>query len=124
VAEIISRLEREKGSHAAWADATRARLRARSPTALAVTHRFVREASAMQHNEVLELEHALACRMKELPDIHAGVRARLIERSESVRWRPGRIEDVVPAMLDAIFSSPEQQHIRLLARQEMQRLLT
>jgi hypothetical protein len=78
----------------------------------------------MQLNEVLELEHALACRRMELPDSQAGGRARPSERSESVRWRPGRIEDVVPAMLDAIFSSPEQQHIRLLARQEMQRLLT
>jgi enoyl-CoA hydratase len=124
VAEIISRLEREQGPHAAWAHATRARLHERSPTALAVTHRLVREASSMQLNEVLELEHALACRMMELPDIHAGVRARLIERSQSVRWRPGRIEDVAAAMLEAIFSGPEQQHIRLPTRQEMQRLLT
>ncbi len=123
VAEIIARLEREKGTHAAWAEATRARLLERSPTALMVTHRFVREASAMQLNEVLELEHALVCRMMELPDIHAGVRARLTARGEAPGWRPSRIEDVSAAMLDAIFSSPEGHHVRLPERRKMQEML-
>jgi enoyl-CoA hydratase len=123
VAEIISRLEREQGPHAAWAEATRARLLERSPTALAVAHRLVREASSMQLQEVLELEHAIACRMMELPDIHAGVRARLIARDERPRWRPSRIEEVSPAMLEAIFTSPEAHHIRLPTRQKMQEML-
>ncbi|MFN3746254.1 MAG: enoyl-CoA hydratase/isomerase family protein [Hyphomicrobiaceae bacterium] len=123
VGEIISRLEREQGRDAAWAEATRARLLERSPTALAVAHRLVREASAMQLQEVLELEHAIACRMMELPDLHAGVRARLTARDGRPRWRPSRIADVSPAMLDAIFSSPEAHHIRLQTRQKMQELL-
>jgi enoyl-CoA hydratase len=124
IGEIIARLEREKGSHAAWAEATRARLLERSPTALAVAHRLVREASAMQLSELLELEHALACRMMELPDIHAGVRARLIARGERPRWRPARIEEVSVAMLDAIFSPPEAHHVRLATRQKMQEMMT
>jgi enoyl-CoA hydratase len=124
VAEIVSRLEREKGPHAAWAEATRARLLERSPTALAVAHRLVREASAMQLSELLELEHALACRMMELPDIHAGVRARLIERGERPRWHPSRIEEVSAAMLDAIFSAPEAHHVQLPTRQKMQEMMT
>jgi enoyl-CoA hydratase len=123
VAEIIARLERERGPEAAWAEATRARLLERSPTALAVTHRFVREASSMQLNEVLEVEHALVCRMMELPDIHAGVRARLIARGEQPRWRPSRIEDVSAAMLDAIFTGPEAHHVTLPERQKMQEIL-
>jgi len=123
VGEIISRLEREGGAHADWAERTRARLLERSPTALAVAHRLVREASAMQLSQVLELEHALACRMMELPDIHAGVRARLVARGERPRWRPGRIEEVSGAMLDAIFSPPEAHHVRLPAREKMQEML-
>ena len=70
-----------------------------------------------------EVEHALACRMMELPDIHAGVRARLTARGEASRWRPSRIEDVSPAMLDAIFSSPESHHVRLPERKTMQEML-
>lgn len=123
-AEIIRLLECEQGGpHAAWAEATRARLMERSPTALAVTHRFVRAAASMQLNEVLEFEHALVCRMMELPDIHAGVRARLIARGEQPVWRPARHEEVTAAMLDAIFSGAEAHHVRLPERRKMQEML-
>jgi enoyl-CoA hydratase len=123
ITEILSRLERERGAHADWAEATRARLLERSPTALAVAHRLVREASSLQLKELLELEHALACRMMELPDIHAGIRTRLTARGEPPSWRPSRIEDVSPATLDAIFSSPEIHHLRLPERKTMQEML-
>lgn len=120
VVEIVARLARETGSHAAWAAATRERLLARSPTALVVAHRLVREASALELRDVLELEHALICRMMELPDLHAGVRARLGKSGEAPRWRPGRLEDVSVATIDAIFSSPESHHLRLPMRRKMQ----
>jgi enoyl-CoA hydratase len=120
VVEIVARLARETGPHATWAAATRERLLARSPTALVVAHRLVREASAMELRDVLELEHALICRMMELPDLHAGVRARLGKSGEAPRWRPARLEDVSSATIDAIFSAPEQHHLRLPARREMQ----
>ncbi len=120
VVEIVARLAHESGAHAAWADATRQRLLARSPTALVVAHRLVREASAMELRGLLELEHALICRMMELPDLHAGVRARLGKSGEAPRWRPARLEDVSAATIDAIFSAPEEHHLRLLTRREMQ----
>lgn len=120
VIEIAARLARETGPHASWAAATRERMLARSPTALVVTHRLVREASALELRDVLELEHALICRMMELPDLHAGVRARLGKSGEAPRWRPGRLEDVSAATIDAIFSPPEIHHLRLPARRKMQ----
>jgi enoyl-CoA hydratase len=120
VVEIAARLARETGPHAAWAAATRERLLACSPTALVVAHRLIREASAMELRDVLELEHALICRMMELPDLHAGVRARLGKTGEAPRWRPGRLEDVSPATIDAIFSAPEEHHLRLPTRRDMQ----
>jgi enoyl-CoA hydratase len=120
VVEIAARLARETGPHAAWAAATRERLLACSPTALVVAHRLIREASAMELRDVLELEHALICRMMELPDLHAGVRARLAKTGEALRWRPGRLEDVSPATIDAIFSAPEEHHLRLPTRRDMQ----
>ena len=74
----------------------------------------------MELRDVLELEHALICRMMELPDLHAGVRARLGKTGEAPRWRPGRLEDVSPATIDAIFSAPEEHHLRLPTRRDMQ----
>jgi enoyl-CoA hydratase len=120
VVEIAARLARETGPHAAWAAATRERLLACSPTALVVAHRLIREASAMELRDVLELEHALICRMMELPDLHAGVRAWLGKTGAPPRWRPGRLEDVSPATIDAIFSAPEEHHLRLPTRRDMQ----
>lgn len=120
VVEIMARLAHETGPHAGWAHATRDRLLARSPTALVVAHRLIREASALDLREVLELEHALICRMMELPDLHAGIRARLSKTGEPPQWRPARLEDVSPATIDAIFSPPEPHHLRLPTRREMQ----
>jgi enoyl-CoA hydratase len=120
VVEIVARLASESGPHATWAAATRERLLVRSPTALVVAHRLIREASAMELRDVLELEHALICRMMELPDLHAGVRARLGKTGDAPRWRPARLEDVSPAMIDAIFSSAEAHHLRLSSRRDMQ----
>ncbi len=120
VSEIVARLEREQGAHAAWAGATRDLLRARSPSALAVTHRLVREASSMDLRELLELEHAVVCRMLDLPDLHAGVRARLVAKGAAPNWRPARIEEFSAAAIDAVFSAPEAHHIRLPTRQKMQ----
>ena len=120
VMEIVARLAHETGAHAEWAAATRAQLLARSPTALVVTHRLVREASAKELRDVLELEHALICRMMELPDVHAGVRARLGKTGDAPRWRPARLDDVSCATIDAIFSGPEEHHLRLPTRKEMQ----
>ena len=74
----------------------------------------------MDLRELLELEHALVCRMLDLPDLHAGVRARLIDKGGAPRWRPARIEEVSAAAIEAIFSAPEAHHIRLPARQKMQ----
>jgi enoyl-CoA hydratase len=123
VAEIVARLEREQGPHATWADATLAQLRARCPMALVVTHRLVREAASMELIDLLELEHALVCRMMELPDVHVGVRARLSRQSEPPRWRPTKLADVSAAALDAIFSPREAHHVRLPSREKMQETL-
>ena len=77
----------------------------------------------MDLRELLELEHALICRVLDLPDLYAGVTARLVEKSGAPSWRPAAVEDVSLAVLDAIFSAPEAHHIRLATRQKMQELM-
>ncbi len=123
VAEIMIRLERERGAHAVWADATLARLRERSPMALVVTHRLVREAASMEFADVLELEHALICRMMELPDVHVGLRTLVARQPETPRWRPSKLADVSPAAVNAIFSPREAHHVHLPSRAKMQETL-
>lgn len=124
VGEIMDRLAAEKGGDAEFAAAVRADLLTRSPLALVVTHRLVREASAMDLKGVLELEHALITRMMELPDLHEGVRAWSRDRSIRPEWRPERLDAVAPAMIEALFAPSEPHHLRLRARRDMQSIST
>ena len=51
----------------------------------------------------LDLDYHLAIRMTARPDFREGVRAVLIDKSNDAAWQPARLEDVTPAMIDAVF---------------------
>ena len=51
----------------------------------------------------LALDYRLAIRMSERPDFSDGVRAVLVDKSNDASWSPARLEDVTPAMVDAVF---------------------
>ena len=53
----------------------------------------------------LDLDYHLAIRMTERPDFREGVRAVLIDKSNDAAWQPARLEDVTPAMVDAVFDN-------------------
>lgn len=54
--------------------------------------------------DALELDYHLAIRMTERADFIDGVRAVLIEKTNDAVWNPARLEDVTPAMVDAVFN--------------------
>lgn len=120
VEEVVERLHRETGVAGHWAAETIATLRARSPLALKLTHRLVREASALDLREVLELEYRLTSRLLELPDLHEGVRALLIDKDRRPRWQPGKIEDVGSTTVEAVFSAEDGAELALPTREQMQ----
>ena len=41
--------------------------------------------------------------MTQRPDFQEGVRAVLIDKTQDAVWQPARLEDVTPAMIEAIF---------------------
>ena len=51
----------------------------------------------------LALDYGLAMRMSERADFSDGVRAVLVDKSNDASWSPARLEDVTPAMVDAVF---------------------
>jgi enoyl-CoA hydratase len=107
------------GADAPWCSAVVAELRQKSPLALAVTYRHIREALALDLRQVLMVDHRLACRLASAPDFAEGVRAALIDKDQKPRWQPGRIEDVTPAMVERCFA-PMPAALVLPTRQEMQ----
>ncbi|MGB3719435.1 MAG: enoyl-CoA hydratase/isomerase family protein [Proteobacteria bacterium] len=123
VEEIFERLEqaaRGGGTEGAWCADVLATLKKRSPTALKVTHRHIREAAFRDLRQTLMLDYRLACRAIETHDFHEGVRALLIDKDKNPQWRPTHVKDVTDTMLDRFFAFRPGQELILPTRQEMQ----
>lgn len=120
VERIRARLTRVQGGAAEFAAAVLADLDQRAPTSLAVTLRHIQDAAARDLRQTLEIDYRLACRFLDGHDFPEGVRAALIDKDHRPTWRPGRIEDVSEAMVDAYFAPLGAGELVLPTRQEMQ----
>lgn len=95
VGEIVARL---RASDAEDAAAAASALEEVSPTALAVTLDAVREARGMGGvREALEGEYRrVLWFVNEHPDLVEGIRAQLVDKDRSPKWRPPTIADLLP----------------------------
>ena len=118
--DTLARLRAAPGADKDFADATLALLAKRSPLALAVTDRMIREASRLDIRGALILDYRLAHRFADLPDFREGVRAFLIDKDGNPRWTPANFEDVTPAMLDVFFAPLGADELALPTREAMQ----
>ena len=119
VEEILARLGEITTEHD-WAQSVIADLDACSPLALKVTHRHIRDATARDLRQTLMIDYRLACRFLDGHDFYEGVRAALIDKDGKPRWRPERLEDVTPAMVEDFFAPMGSDELVLPTRQEMQ----
>lgn len=122
LAEVLERLDAEakSGDAAGWAKGVLDDLARRSPLALAVTFRHIREASALDLRLTLMRDYRLARAFLETPDFAEGVRAILIDKSGSPRWQPAHLDDVTPAMVERAFARDPADDLVLPTRKEMQ----
>ena len=82
------------------------RLRAACPTALKVTLRALRAARHLGRLEpCLDQELRLSLRMVSRPDFREGVRAAVIDKDKTPRWRPARLDQVDSSEIEACFAS-------------------
>ena len=91
VPHILEALEAE-GSD--WAGEQIATLRRMSPMSLCITRELFRIGGGHDLATCLATELALARRVIRQPDFAEGVRAVVVDKDQSPRWRPARIEDV------------------------------
>jgi len=125
VEEILARLEAEDGASRDWSQEVIQALQRRSPLALKITHRHIREARARDLRQTLVVDYRLAVRLLEGDgvgggDFYEGVRAALVDKDGAPRWSPSRPEDVSEAMLDACFAPLGGRELVLPTREEMQ----
>jgi len=87
-----------------WATKTLAALRAVSPSALCWTLAALRGGADMTLPQCQAAELRLTRTTMRHPDFAEGVRAMVVDKDRTPRWRPARIEDVDPAEIEALFN--------------------
>jgi enoyl-CoA hydratase len=120
VAQIIARLEAEKGALEHWAGETAAELKARSPLSLCVTLRHIQNSADRELRGVLEADYRLACHFLEGHDFYEGVRAAVVDKDNTPKWQPSSVQDVSAAMVDAYTATKSEYSWALPTRAEMQ----
>ena len=98
---IMARLEAHQHPDAQQAART---LRSVAPTALVVTLRAIRNAASMTVDEVLDQDLRVCSRFLHFPDFAEGIRALIIDKDRSPRWRPDQLADVDLAGIDEFFA--------------------
>jgi enoyl-CoA hydratase/carnithine racemase len=105
VEAILSRLDAETGTQADWARETAAIIRQRAPLSVKVTFRQLREGRVTASlKDELKTEFRLTSRLLEHPDLREGVRAALIDKDRSPKWRPATLAEVTDDMVAACFA--------------------
>lgn len=121
VAAIVDRLLGER-QHPEWCAEVAAELQHRSPLALEVTLRHIREARDLDLRQTLVRDYRIACRLVAAPDFRAAVRATVIAKVKTPAWRPARLEDVTPAMVERILAPMPGAELVLSTMAEAQAL--
>ena len=108
VKAIIDALEADTSE---WAKETAAALRKRSPLMLSVVLEQVRRARKLGLSDDLRMERDLVHRCFHLrpgaaSETVEGIRALAVDKDQSPKWNPARIEDVTKEMVGAFFESP------------------
>jgi enoyl-CoA hydratase/carnithine racemase len=107
VGAIISSLENEtRIEYGDWAHQTATLMRSRSPTMLCVTLRQLQRGATLSLADCFRMELGMAAHSFEQGDFLEGVRAVLIDKDNSPRWQPSRIEEVTEGMIEAFFGEP------------------
>jgi enoyl-CoA hydratase/carnithine racemase len=104
VSAILLSLEREASrAHVDWAQQTAELMRSRSPTMLSVTLRQLQRGATLSLADCFRMELGMAAHAFEQGDFLEGVRAVLIDKDNTPRWQPHRIEEVTEDMIEAFF---------------------
>jgi enoyl-CoA hydratase len=87
-----------------WAKAQLAVLETKSPQALKVAFRQLRQGRDIQSFAAeMAVEYRLATRVSATPDFREGVRAVILDKDNRPRWRPPTLDGVTEQRLDALF---------------------
>ena len=91
IEEILHTLESYNNE---WCLQTAKIIKSKSPTSLKVTLRALLEGEQLDFDACMKMEYQLTCHLLQGHDFYEGVRAAIIDKDQSPRWKPARLEDV------------------------------
>jgi enoyl-CoA hydratase len=97
-------LESLAGDADPWAAEQQKILAGKSPTALKVTFRQIREGASLSFEECMKMEWRIANRCAAGHDFYEGVRALLIDKDNAPRWKPAGLAEVSDEDVAAYFA--------------------
>jgi hypothetical protein len=104
VPEILKSLDDESRSeYADWAQQTAKLMRSRSPTMLSVARSQLQRGKSMELADCFRMELGMVEQCFEQGDFIEGIRALLIDKDNSPRWKPTRLDEVTDASVEAFF---------------------
>ncbi len=102
VEDIIEDLRTSGGD---WGQKTAVNMLKMSPTSMKVTFRMIEEgAKCKDLAECLKMEYRLVRRCCEDEDFYEGIRAVLVDKDNSPKWKPDALQNVSKADVDRYFS--------------------
>ncbi|CAM4601235.1 unnamed protein product [Leuciscus chuanchicus] len=84
-----------------------------SPTSLKLTFRQIQEGARMSLQEVLVMEYRLSQACMRGHDFYEGVRAVLIDKDQSPKWKPSTLSGVSEQAVEECFSSLAERDLKL-----------
>ncbi|KAA0715540.1 3-hydroxyisobutyryl-CoA hydrolase, mitochondrial [Triplophysa tibetana] len=84
-----------------------------SPTSLKLTYRQIQEGANMSLQEVLVMEYRITQACMRGHDFYEGVRAVLIDRDQSPKWKPSTLSEVTEQAIEDCFSSLGEGDLKL-----------
>jgi enoyl-CoA hydratase/carnithine racemase len=104
VAAILAGLDAEvRTEYREWAQQSAALMRSRSPTMLCVTLRQLERGRSMSLADCFRMELGMMQQCFEQGDFLEGVRSVIIDKDNSPRWNPSRLDQVSEASIEAFF---------------------
>jgi enoyl-CoA hydratase len=101
VAEIMAALGELE---AEWAGKALAMMQRASPTSLELTFRQLGEGASLDFEDCMTLEYRLSLACLARHDLYEGIRAIVVEKDQSPRWRPETLAEVSAADIEAAFA--------------------
>ncbi len=112
--EILHRLREAGGDAAAAAEA----IAAKSPTAVKLTLASLRRVRGMGLADALAQEYRVGLRCLSGPDFREGIRAQVVDKDRTPRWRPGSLADVTDEDVEAYFAPLGDRELQLSSKEK------